>query len=157
METKSTYELNDLYNLAEDEEISIYDYHFNSDRKAIAVAQDKSHFIGIDYKKINTESEERSILAEEISHHQVGIIPSNLFSNSRVDRLIRSQNEAKCKKVYITKLIDKDEFIKDLASGYFYLSFGYNIHDLAEKHRVTEDDIKLAIEVYGGEFDGKKA
>lgn len=156
MEKSSTYNLNELYNLAEDEEISIYDYHFNSDRKAIAVAQDETQFIGIDFKKISTEAEERSILAEEISHHQVGIIPSNIFSNSRVNKLIRSQNEARCKKKYILKLIDKDEFIKDLASGYFDLSFGYNIHDLAEKHCVTEDDIKLAIDIYGGDLDGKK-
>ena len=66
MEKSSTYNLNELYNLAEDEEISIYDYHFNSDRKAIAVAQDETQFIGIDFKKISTEAEERSILAEEI-------------------------------------------------------------------------------------------
>lgn len=142
------YELDDLYRLAQEKNIIISDFKFQSNRKAIALAEDTSQYIGMDYKKINSYAEEKSILAEEITHHEIGILPSNFSSNSRIDVITRCQNENKCRRKSILKLVNKNELIKDLKSGEYDLSYGYNIYDLAQKHQVTEEDINNAINIY---------
>lgn len=60
-------ELNKLYNIAERENIDVYNFKMNK-TKARIIEQQGTH-IFIDYSQINTSSEEKCLIAEELGHY----------------------------------------------------------------------------------------
>lgn len=59
--------LNKLYDIAERENIDIYNYKMNK-TKARIIEQQGTH-IFIDYSQINSYSEEKCLIAEELGHY----------------------------------------------------------------------------------------
>lgn len=63
-------ELNRLYDIADKEKIGIINYKMLN--KAIICEANEKYYIGINYSKIDTYTEEKEILAEELGHYYCG-------------------------------------------------------------------------------------
>lgn len=61
-------DLENLYELAERENIKIYNYS-SSKINGCYLSYKGSKFIGLNYKKLNTITKEKSVLAEELGHY----------------------------------------------------------------------------------------
>ena len=65
-------ELSKLYNIAEKENINVIDFKMKN--KAIIGCINDSYCIGLNYSKIHTSREEKTILAEELGHYYTRLI-----------------------------------------------------------------------------------
>lgn len=93
----------DLYEIANNENITIYNASFKDLNAFYHTEQDIS-IIGIDIY-LNCR-EEKSAICEELSHHFVGVEPNSPFSTDYYNRLIRARNENKASNYCVHKLID---------------------------------------------------
>lgn len=104
-------------------------------------------WIAINYKALNSEREELCLLEEEKAHYEVGIVPTNPFSNSYSDRLSRERNEHRAKKKAVERLVPREillNVMRDLPCIY--------IEALAEFFDVTNEFMADALKIYGYEI-----
>ncbi|MFA6843585.1 MAG: hypothetical protein WCR33_04210 [Bacilli bacterium] len=133
-----------MYKFAEDNNISISNYNFNNNKKSMCMNYDNNFHIAIDYNRIKTKSEEVCILAEEIAHYNVGIIPTNPSSNSYFNKLVRYRNEYRATKRAVESLLDPEVLKSVIDSGYIT-----NTYELADMFNVTPEFMENALYVFG--------
>lgn len=85
--------LNCLYNLAEKENIKIYD-HYIENAKGVFINIDKINIIALNYNNIETTLDEKCTLSEELGHYYMDATYS-LLSN---DTILMSKQEYRAKK-----------------------------------------------------------
>ena len=100
-------------------------------------AESGACYIGIDYSKIETETDERVHLSHELGHCVTGS-----FYNRYAKMDIRQKHENRADKWAIRKLIPVEKLDTAVAEGHTEL------WDLADYFGVTEDFIKKAVCYY---------
>ena len=127
-------ELNNLYNIAEDEEISVFFMPLPHSR-GMVLDRNNEFFIGVDNKV--SPFEEKVILAHELGHCMTGGgYPQD------GDSLIRVRLEKKAHNWAIERLIPLNELKEAIKQGVEALSC------LADRFGVTEDFMQKAIKHY---------
>lgn len=132
-----------LYDSMQAENIFVFDAPFFKEKKSIAYDDGEFFWIGINYKSLKNKSEEYCILAEEKAHYDVGIIPNDYNSNSYCDKLTRSRNEHRAKKLAVERLLDKEELISALKKFPDIC-----ISELADMFEVTPQFMNEALVLY---------
>ena len=125
----------DLYKLAENENIKFY---YNDLHECNGLYYNNS--ILLNNKIINTYKE-KEVLAEELGHHFMGVIPSLPFSTDYYNKLIRSKNEFRAFKWQINKLIPFNKLN-------YFLSENYSKYDIADELGVSASLVEEAIDYY---------
>lgn len=121
----------ELYNIAEDEDLTVKEYPLEYNLKGLY----KNNKIII--KKGMSNIEVKCVLAEEIGHHYLtvgNIIDENKITNKKQEKLAR--------KWAYHKLIPVDKLKKGIQEG------NKELYNLAEYLEVTEDFLKDALEEY---------
>lgn len=132
------------------EDIRLVDAPFLKTVKALtSIDSDPKHecWIAVNYKALSSEREELCVLEEERAHYEVGIIPSDSFSNSLLNKTTRERNELKAKKKAVERLVPRDKLLKvmkDLPCIY--------IEALADAFEVTNEFMADALKVYNLEI-----
>lgn len=127
-------ELNTLYDIAEKENIKIYDYNIDNINGAF-ISYEGINAIAMNYKNIDTQAEEKCVLAEELGHYYYDATYSPLCT----DTYLISKQEYKAKKWAIKSLIP---FTKITEKHYEYL------YELADELGVTEELLLFAYKYY---------
>lgn len=130
-------ELDDLYDIAEKENIKIYDWHIEN-ANGIYVNIDKINAIALNYNEIGTYIEEKEILAEELGHYYMDATYP-LYSN---DITLIAKQEYRAKKWSFKVLIPISKIKELILKGYT------KMYELAEILNVTEELLMLAINYY---------
>ena len=125
--------LNDLYDIAEENEISVMAAECPNCKAISLLSPSGKCYIGMDYKAIKTEREERQYLAHDIGHCVKGA-----FYNPYSPYTLISQQEYRADKEAVKYLVPKDELIAALKSGCT------DIWELCEYFDVDEKYIKKA-------------
>ena len=128
-------ELNKLYDIATRENISIEDFKMKN--KAIIEQIDKEYYIGLNYSKIKSITEEKELLAEELGHYYC-----NAFYNSNSDFSTISKKEYRANKWKCTVLVSVNDFIDAFNKGL------KNIYEIAEYLNLSEDTVAFAYNYY---------
>ena len=129
--------LNELYQLADDENIEVLSVDTKQE-KSISIRADSGNcYVAINPLMINSEQQEREYLAHELGHCETGAFYSRYSPLSS-----RGQMEYRATLWQIKKLIPKNEFNEALKSGIIEL------WELAEHFEVSEDLMKKAIKYY---------
>lgn len=128
-------ELNKLYDIATRENISIEDFKMKN--KAIIERIDKEYYIGLNYSKIESVTEEKELLAEELGHYYC-----NAFYNSNSDFSTISKKEYRANKWKCTVLVSANDFIDAFKKGL------KNIYEIAEYLNLSEDTVAFAYNYY---------
>lgn len=128
-------ELNKLYDIATRENISIEDFKMKN--KAIIERIDKEYYIGLNYSKIKSITEEKELLAEELGHYYC-----NAFYNSNSDFSTISKKEYRANKWKCTVLVSVNDFIDAFNKGL------KNIYEIAEYLNLSEDTVTFAYNYY---------
>lgn len=136
--------LNYMYEFAEDNNILVDDYKFSNSKKSMCMDFCDTFYIGIDYDKLESKTEELCVLAEEIAHYCVGITPTNPASNSYFNKLVRSRNEYRATRKAVQTLLDINSLKDAIDSGK-----AHNTYELAEMFNVTNEFMNNALKVYG--------
>ena len=76
--------LDNLYDLAEKENIKIYDYYIDEDINGIYLNYDKLNAIALNYKNIENSKEEMCILSEELGHYYMDAT----YNYTNVDKVL---------------------------------------------------------------------
>ena len=132
--------LEKIYEEALLENIQIYNLHFSETKKAMCIQIKNMKVITLDYKNITSISEEKEILAEEISHFQTGtlyMIKNNY--NEKIARQNRRKFEAKAKRHSTVKLVP----LADVKKLKYMTSY-----ELACELCVSEKTILDALKIY---------
>lgn len=127
-------ELNTLYDIAEKENIKIYDYNID-DVNGAFINYEGINAIALNYKNIKTSAKEKSVLAEELGHYYYDATYSPLCT----DTTIINKQEFRAKKWAIKTLIPVKKLIEK-KTGYIY--------ELADEFGVTEDLVLFAYQYY---------
>ena len=128
-------ELNDLENLAERENIKVT--NFKMKKKKSRIVNYGSTCIFMDYSRIDSQTEEKCILAEELGHYYY-----DAYYNIDSDQTLIDKQEFRANKWAFKQLISPTK-IKDL------ISKGINTkYEIAEELGVTEDLLCLAYQYY---------
>lgn len=130
-------ELLDLYQFAENENISVYCFNLPQVQSMSIMGNDGICTIGIDPFKLETSQNETVKLAHEIGHCTTGS-----FYNRYSDLDIIEKSEHRADVWAIKKLIPKDELQEAFEQGYV------EPWSLAEYFNVTEDFIVKAADYY---------
>ena len=135
-----------LYDKFKSENICVMNCPYLEEVKSISMVSPKSgkFHIGINYKDISSEREEYCILMEEKAHYDVGIVQSNVDSNSLLDRIISDKNERRAKKLLADRTIGKENIIKWIKE-YEYI----DLLAMADEFGVTPSIVHDALLVYG--------
>lgn len=128
-------ELNKLYDIATRENISIEDFKMKN--KAIIERIDTEYYIGLNYSKIKSITEEKELLAEELGHYYC-----NAFYNSNSDFSTISKKEYRANKWKCTVLVSVNDFIDAFKKGL------KNIYEIAEYLNLSEDTVAFAYNYY---------
>ena len=86
--------LDNLYDLAEKENIKIYDYYIDEDINGIYLNYDKLNAIALNYKNIENSKEEMCILSEELGHYYMDAT----YNYTNVDKVLIEKQEYRAKK-----------------------------------------------------------
>lgn len=130
-------ELIDLEKIAERENIKVYNHELD-DANGIFVNINNINAIALDYKKFDTSTKEKCVLAEELGHYYQDATYSPLCS----DVSFISKQEFKAKKWAFKTLISPSKIKESISKG---LNCSYEI---AEELGVTEDMFNLAYNYY---------
>lgn len=95
-------------------------------------------------KKIKSEVMYKSVLAEEVAHSQVGIIPSRPLATDYYNKLVRSKNEYNAIKYLVHNFIPKDAF------KYIYNPY-MTKEDVIDKLQITEELFGRILEYLKGD------
>ena len=104
--------LDNLYQLAEDEDIDIYAFPLPLSGSVSTMDTNGTCYIGIDPFALDTYADETVRLAHELGHCMTGSF-YNIYSSCD----IRARHERKAKKWAIKKLVPKDELKDAVESG----------------------------------------
>lgn len=128
-------DLNKLYDVAEKENIPVIDFRMKN--KAIICKTNKRICIGLNYEKINSVTEEKELLAEELGHYYC-----NAFYNSNSDFSTISKKEYRANKWKCTVLVSVNDFIDAFKKGL------KNVYEIAEYLNLSEDTVAFAYNYY---------
>ena len=128
-------ELNKLYDIANRENISIIDFKMKN--KAIIGCIHDNYSIGINYSIIDSSSEEKTILAEELGHYYCNALYNSSYSNVEI-----SKKEFRATKWAFKTLVPFSKLKELKNKGYKYC------YEFAEELGVTEDLIRKAYYYY---------
>ena len=92
-------------------------------------------------KKILNTFLEKEVLAEELGHHFMGVIPSLPFSTDYYNKIIRSKNEFKALKWQVNNLIPFSKLNR-------FLKLNYSKFDIAEELDVSASLVEDAFNIY---------
>lgn len=130
----------DMYKIAENEKIDIFNYNW-SNCKARILEVDKSYFIVLNSKKIETSIEEKEILAEELGHYYCNAL---YYINDSKE--IKDKCEYRAMKWAYSVLVPFQKLKEKIIQG-------FNLYDLAEyfnvDYKYMYDCIKFYTEKYG--------
>lgn len=126
-----------LYRYAEKRNIEIVTFPLPETASMSIEAESGTCYIGIDYSKIETETDERVHLSHEIGHCVTGS-----FYNRYAKMDIRQKHENRADKWAIRKLIPVEKLDTAVAEGHTEL------WDLADYFGVTEDLVRKAVCLY---------
>ncbi len=130
-------ELNDLYHVAENEDIKIYNHEIENANGAFINYKDINAIV-LDYKKLDTSTKEKTVLAEELGHYYCDATYS-LFCT---DMNYISKQEYKAKKWAFKALVSPKQIKKLISKG---ITYSYQI---ADELGVSEDLVSTAYEYY---------
>lgn len=128
-------ELNKLYDVANKENISVIDFRMKN--KAIIELIDKDYYIGLNYSKIKSITEEKELLAEELGHYYC-----NAFYNSSSSPSTIAQKEYRANKWKCTVLVSINDFKDAFKKGL------KNVYEIAEYLNLSEDTVAFAYNYY---------
>lgn len=128
-------ELNKLYDVANKENISVIDFRMKN--KAIIELIDKDYYIGLNYSKIKSITEEKELLAEELGHYYC-----NAFYNSSSSPSTIAQKEYRANKWKCTVLVSVNDFKDAFKKGL------KNVYEIAEYLNLSEDTVAFAYNYY---------
>lgn len=128
-------ELNKLYDIVVKENISIDDFKMKN--KAIILRVNKDYYIGLNYSKIKSITEEKELLAEELGHYYCNAFYNNSSSTSTIAQKEYRANKWKCT-VLVSVNDFKDAFKKGLK----------NIYEIADYLCLSEDTVAFAYNYY---------
>ncbi len=128
-------ELNKLYDVATREKVSII--NFKMKNKAIIELIDKEYYIGFNYSKIKSITEEKELLAEELGHYYC-----NAFYNSSSSSSTIAQKEYRANKWKCTVLVSANDFKDAFKKGL------KNIYEVADYLCLSEDTVAFAYNYY---------
>lgn len=126
-----------LYQYAEKRNIEIVTFPLPETASMSIEAESGACYIGIDYRRIENETDERVHLSHELGHCVTGS-----FYNRYAKMDIRQKHENRADKWAIRKLIPVEKLDTAVAEGHTEL------WDLADYFGVTEDFIKKAVCYY---------
>lgn len=126
-----------LYRYAEKRNIEIVTFPLPETASMSIEAESGVCYIGVDYSKIENETDERVHLSHELGHCVTGS-----FYNRYAKMDIRQKHENRADKWAIRKLIPVEKLDTAVAEGHTEL------WDLADYFGVTEDFIKKAVCYY---------
>lgn len=86
--------LDNLYDLAEKENIKIYDYYIDEDINGMYLNYDKLNAIALNYKNIENSKEELCVLSEELGHYYMDAT----YNYANVDKVSMEKQEYRAKK-----------------------------------------------------------
>ena len=130
-----------LYDIAKNEHINVKkkDFkEFKANGLCLYNAQKCNIYLN---KNIETETEEKCVLAEEIGHYKTGIDFNLLSDTSEDSQITRSINEFRAKKWAVNELIPFKVF-----KG--YLDSNYSKYEVANEIGVTEEMLDMAYFIY---------
>lgn len=128
-------ELNKLYDIATRENISIEDFKMKN--KAIIERIDKEYYIGLNYSKIESITEEKELLAEELGHYYY-----NAFYNVASNPSTISQKEYRANKWKCTVLVSVNDLKEAFKNGM------KNLYEVADYLNLSEDTVAFAYNYY---------
>lgn len=128
--------LNDLYTEADSNNIVLESFGL-SNTESLSICIDDTYFIAIDQNQLKGNADEKVKLAHEMGHCMTGAFYNRY---SRLNDV--HQQEAKANRWAVRKLIQPEELEDAFASGIV------EIWELAEHFEVTEDFIRMALQVY---------
>lgn len=83
-----------LYDLAETEDIKIYDYYIDDSINGIFLNYDTLNVIGLNYKNFSNSKQEKCILSEELAHYYMDAT----YNYKNVDKVLYDKQEYRAKK-----------------------------------------------------------
>ena len=86
--------LEKLYDLAEKEDVKIYDFYFDKDINGMYLNYDKLNAIALNYKNFNNDTEEKCVLSEELGHYYMDAT----YNYANVDKFTYDKQEYRAKK-----------------------------------------------------------
>lgn len=128
-------ELNKLYDIAEKENINIFDFKMKN--KAIIGCIGNNYNIGLNYSILDNSSEEKTILAEELGHYYCNALYNSDYSDIEINK-----REFRATKWAFKTLIPYSKLKELVNKGYKYY------YEFAEELGVTEDLIEKAYNYY---------
>ena len=129
--------LNQLYSKLYEDDIYFFDYRIHGEEKAAVIESNNNYGIFVDYTKIDSFSDELSILAHEYGHIKTGATHRTYSPLELV-----AKNEYRANKYAVKMLIP----ISKLKSA--FLHGVCETWELAEHFEVTEDFIHTALYIY---------
>lgn len=130
-----------LYNIAEKEKIKVKQKDFGElEANGLCLYNSRKCNIYLN-KNIETEIEEKCVLAEEIGHYKTGIDFNLLGSDDERDEITRSINEFRAKKWAVNELIPFKTFKR-------FLNTNCSKFEVANEIGVTEELLDMAMFVY---------
>lgn len=133
--------LNQLYDLANEKLIMIFDYDMtNLDMEAASIRINNNTGIFIDYNQLDSTAAEKVILGHELGHCETGALHK---INSPYE--LKERNEYRADRWAVHELIPFEDFERAFKNGHT------EVWDLAEHFNVTEDFIRTALQIYKNE------
>lgn len=86
--------LDTLYDLAEKENVKIYDYFIDEDINGIYLNYDKLNAIALNHKNIDNTNLEKCVLSEELGHYYMDAT----YNYSSSDKILIDKQEYRAKK-----------------------------------------------------------
>jgi abortive infection bacteriophage resistance protein len=129
--------LNELYDIAEKDDIRVDDFCLSDDTTSIAVHFDNIYGIALDCSRLKTNAAIKSSLAHELGHCE-----THSFYNVQNYYDVKSRHEYRADKWAVKMLLPKDELERAFERGYV------EIYELSEYFGVTEELVKKAMWIY---------
>lgn len=126
---------NDLYSLAESENIAIDLLHLPKN-KSLSISLDGKCYIALDNQTVYTDSETKVHLAHELGHCMTGA-----FYNVYSPLDLREKHEYRANRWAVNNLIPKEKLIE-------LLKCGLERWEIAEYFNVTEEFVNLSFKMY---------
>ena len=136
--------LESLYDIADSEGVDILHCTFSKTKKAACMCTGSGKHILLDRAHIETTSEEKVILAEEISHYETNAfytVRSNV--NERAARCNRLRQEAKAQQHSYARIVPPNEL-----AAFLQKNKTASVYDTAEHFEITYECLERAINYY---------
>ena len=134
--------LNDLYTKAKELDIAIYDRKLTHSTSFSHMDNGLNCYVALDYSRIHTSAEEKTILGHEVAHCVTGS-----FYNRYSPFDVRQKHENRATRREVLELIPIDELVTALRDPW------HSVYDLSERFGVTEDFMRKALEIYRDELE----